>query len=158
MTPTIIVAISLLIFLGLVWWKGRGPIMAMLDKRTYDIRNQLDEARRLREEAEVLYADIVKKQQEAAQTAAGMVTEAKSQAARIERDADAALEVAIARRREQALDKIAQAESEALREVRARAVDVAIEATRSVLIEDMAGPNGQAAIDAAIAELPQRLN
>jgi len=158
MGPTGIVAISLLIFLGLVWWKGRGAIIGMLDKRSEDIRRQIDEARRLREEAETLYADIAKKQQEAAQTAADMVTEAQAQAARIEREAEAALVQTIARRREQALEKIAQAEAEAMRQVRARAVDVAIEATRTVLAEDMAGPQGQAAIDAAIAELPQRLN
>lgn len=65
MGATGFVTIALFIFLGLVWWKGRGAILAMLDKRTSDIRNQLDEARRLREEAETLYADIAKKQQEA---------------------------------------------------------------------------------------------
>jgi len=158
MTPTLVVAISLVIFLALVWWKGRKAIVGMLDKRSEDIRRQIDEARRLREEAEKLYADIAKKQQEAAQTAAEMVKEAHVQAARIERDAEAALEQTIARRREQALEKIAQAEAEAMRQVRARAVDVAIEATRAVLAEDMAGAQGQAAIDASIAELPQRLN
>jgi len=158
MTPTLVVAISLVIFLALVWWKGRKAIVGMLDKRSEDIRRQIDEARRLREEAEKLYADIAKKQQEAAQTAADMVKEAHVQAARIERDAEAALEQTIARRREQALEKIAQAEAEAMRQVRARAVDVAIEATRAVLAEDMAGAQGQAAIDASIAELPQRLN
>jgi len=158
MTPTLVVAISLVIFLALVWWKGRGAILGMLDKRSDDIRRQIDEAKRLREEAEKLYADIAKKQQEAAQTAAVMVKEAQAQAIRIERDAEAALEQTIARRREQALEKIAQAEAEAMRQVRARAVDVAIEATRAVLAEDMAGAQGQAAIDAAIAELPQRLN
>jgi len=158
MTPTLVVAISLVIFLALVWWKGRGAILGMLDKRSDDIRRQIDEAKRLREEAEKLYADIAKKQQEAVQTAADMVKEAQAQAIRIERDAEAALEQTIARRREQALEKIAQAEAEAMRQVRARAVDVAIEATRAVLAEDMAGAQGQAAIDAAIAELPQRLN
>lgn len=158
MTPTIIVAISLLIFLGLVWWKGRGPILGMLDKKTNDIRTQLDEARRLREEAEALYADIAKKQQEAEATAAGMVAEAKAQAGRIEKEAEAALANAIARRREQALEKIAQAEAEAVREIRAQAVDVAIDATRHVLVEEMAGAQGQAAIDTAIEELPRRLN
>lgn len=158
MTPTLVVAISLVIFLALVWWKGRKAIVGMLDKRSEDIRRQIDEARRLREEAEKLYADIAKKQQEAAQTAADMVKEAHVQAARIERDAETALEQTIARRREQALEKIAQAEAEAMRQVRARAVDVAIEATRAVLAEDMAGAQGQAAIDASIAELPQRLN
>ncbi len=158
MGSTGIVLISLLIFLGLVWWKGRGPILAMLDKRTDTIRNELEEARRLREEAEALYADIAKKQQEAEATAAGMVEEAEAQALRIEREAEVALETTIARRREQALDKIAQAEAEALREVRAKAVDVAIEATRRVLTEDMAGAAGQASVDAAIEELPRRLN
>lgn len=158
MGPTGVVAISLLIFLGLVWWKGRHAIVGMLDKRSEDIRRQLDEARRLREEAEALYADIAKKQQEASQTAAGMVKEAEAQAQRIEREAGVALEQTIARRREQALEKIAQAEAEALREVRAKAVDVAIAATRTVLAEDMAGAAGQAAIDSAIDELPKRLN
>ena len=158
MTPTIVVAISLVIFLALVWWKGRGAILDMLDKRSDGIRHQLDEARRLREEAEAMYADIAKKQQEAAATAASMIEEAKAQAVRIERDSQAALQATIARRREQALEKIGQAESEAIREVRAKAIDVAIEATRRVLTAQMAGAQGQAAVDAAIEELPRRLN
>lgn len=158
MGPTGVVALALIIFLALVWWKGRGAIVGVLDKRTNEIRNQLDEARRLRKEAEAMYADIAKKQQEAAATAAGMVEEAKAQASRIEKESEAALAATIARRREQAMDKIAQAEAEALRQVRAQAVDIAMEATRRVLAEDMAGAQGQAAIDAAIEELPRRLN
>jgi len=158
MGPTGVVALALVIFLALVWWKGRGAIFSMLDKRTNDIRNQLDEARRLREEAEAMYADIATKQQEAAATAAAMIEEAKAQAKRIERDSEVAQKAAIARRREQAMEKIAQAEAEAIREVRSKAVDIAMEATRRVLAEDMAGANGKAAIDAAIEELPRRLN
>jgi F-type H+-transporting ATPase subunit b len=158
MGPTGVVAIALLIFLALVWWKGRGAIVAMLDKRTNSIRSELDEARRLREEAEAMYADIAKKQQEAEQTAAAIVEEAHHQAQRIEQESQVALDNAIARRREQALEKIAQAEAEAVRQVRSEAVDVAIEATRRVLAEDMSGNQGQAAIDFAIEELPRRLN
>lgn len=158
MGPTGVVALALIIFLAIVWWKGRGAIFGMLDKRTTDIRNQLDEARRLREEAEAMYADIARKQQEATATAASMIEEAKAQAKRIEREAEAAQKAAIARRREQAMEKIAHAEAEAIREVRARAVDIAMDATRQVLAEDMAGANGKAAIDAAIEELPRRLN
>ncbi len=158
MSSTGVVAIALLIFLALVWWKGRGTIVRMLDKRTEDIRRELDEARRLRAEAETLYAEIAKKQQEASETAAGMVKEAEAQAERIERESEVALDQAINRRREQALEKIAQAEAEAVRQVRARAVDIAIEATRTVLAEDMASTSGEAAIDSAIEELPQRLN
>tara|TARA_R110002096_G_scaffold123067_5_gene266385 strand:+ start:516 stop:992 length:477 start_codon:yes stop_codon:yes gene_type:complete len=158
MDPIDVVALSLLIFLALVWWKGRGAILGMLDKRTEAIRNQLDEARRLRQEAEEMYADIAKKQQEAASTAASMIEEAKAQATRIERDSEEALKAIIARRREQALEKIAQAEAEAIREVRAEAVDVAIEAARRVLAEEMSGDQGKAAIDQAIEELPNRLN
>jgi len=158
MGPTGVVALALIIFLALVWWKGRGAIVGMLDKRADDIRNQLDEARRLREEAEAMYADIAKKQQEASATAASMIEEAKHQAQRIEQESEAALQAAIARRREQAMEKIAQAEAEALREVRAQAVDIAMEATRRILAEDMAGDRGQAAVDSAIEELPRRLN
>jgi F-type H+-transporting ATPase subunit b len=158
MGVTGVVTISLLIFLALVWWKGRHAIVGMLDKKSDAIRNQLDEARRLREEAEAMYADIAKKQREAEATAQGMIAEAKAQAVRIEKEAEAALEGAIARRREQAMDKIAQAEAEAIRQIRASAVDIAVEATRRVLAEDMAGAAGQAAIDSAIDELPRRLN
>jgi len=158
MGPTGVVALALIIFLALVWWKGRGPIIGMLDKRSDDIRNRLDEARHLREEAEAMYADIVLKQQEATQTAAAMIEEAKAQALRIEREAEEAMQHAMARRREQALEKIAQAEAEAVREVRSQAIDVAMEATRRVLAEDMASAQGQVSIDSAIEELPRRLN
>ena len=69
-----------------------------------------------------------------------------------------ALESTLARRREQALEKIAQAEADAVREVRRQAGDIAIAAARKVIADDLSGPKGDAMIDQAVAELPRRFH
>jgi F-type H+-transporting ATPase subunit b len=72
--------------------------------------------------------------------------------------AKADLEASIVRREQQARDRIAQAETAASKQIRDAAVDVALSATRSLLREQAAGPNAQALVDQAIAELPRRLH
>ncbi|HVJ53846.1 MAG TPA: F0F1 ATP synthase subunit B [Aliidongia sp.] len=156
--PEFWVFVAFVIAIVLMVWKGGGQVTSILDNRAQRIRTQLDEARRLREEAEAALAEYQRKQRDAMTEAQEIVKHAEAEAERVAQQAVIDLENAIKRREEQARDKIAQAEIRALAEVRAAAVDVAIDAVRVVLQESIDATRGAALIDQVIHELPQRLH
>jgi F-type H+-transporting ATPase subunit b len=126
--------IALVIFLGVVvYFKVPGIIGKSLDERAAKIRNELDEARRLREEAHQLLGEYQKKRKEAEQEAGQIIAAAKREAEALVEDAHKKTEEYVARRAALAEQKIGQAERDAVAEVRSIAVDVATEAARSVL-------------------------
>ena len=157
MTETHIVAIALVIFLALVWWKGRHAILGGLDKKIAQIRTEIDDAGGLREEAERLYAENVKKAENSDTESAAIVAQAKAEAERMQADAVANFEALTERRREQAKAKIAQAEAEAIRAVRTEATRVAIKAAREIIREELSGDQADALLNQAIEDLPRRL-
>jgi len=154
---TYIVALALLIFLGLVWWKGRGAIIGGIDGKIAQIRAEIEEAGRLREEAERLFAEKSKLAEGADDAAQAIVTQAREEAERGQRNAIAAFEATADRRREQAVAKIAQAEAEAVRAVRLESTAVALAAARQIIMDDMTDAQRAVLVDAAIEELPGRL-
>lgn len=152
------VALGFILFVALVWKRAAAAITGALDGRAERIRAQLDEAAKLRSEAEAMLKAAEARQREAMQEAADMVAQAKAEAERLRIQAEQDLEATLARRQQGALEKIAQAEAAALAEVRRTAVDVAIAATRALLTSQAAGPLGDQLLDQAITELPARLN
>lgn len=126
--------IALVIFIGVVvYFKVPGLIGKSLDERAAKIRNELDEARRLREEAHQLLGEYQKKRKEAEKEAEDIVAAAKREAEGLVEDAHKKTEEYVARRAALAEQKIGQAERDAVAEVRSIAVDVATEAARAVL-------------------------
>ena len=87
-----------------------------------------------------------------------MTARAKADAEAHRKSVETALEAALVRQEAQARDKIAQAEAHAIQEVRNAAVEVAIAATRRILAERLSGPEGDAVVERAIAQLPQKLH
>lgn len=151
--------VGLIIFLAIiVYVKVPGMIGSSLDKRAESIRKELDDARRLREEAQALLADYQRRRQEAESEAEGIVAEAKREADRLTLEANAALEDLIARRTAAAERKIAQAESQAISEVRARAADIAVAAAETILAKKVAGNVGDELLAKSIEEVKTRLN
>jgi F-type H+-transporting ATPase subunit b len=138
------------------------PVMkkvgAGLDERAAKIRVQIEEARKLREDAQALLAQYQKKQREAMAEAEAIIAQAKTDAARMRTEAEADLANSIERRKQQALDRIAQSEAQALKDVRNTAVDVALAAAEKLIRENVGAAQQQALADKAIAELPKRLN
>jgi F-type H+-transporting ATPase subunit b len=155
---TYIVGLALIIFLGLVWWKGRHAIVASLDKKIGQIRADIDEAGRLREEAERLFAENSKLAEGAEDESVAIIAQAKGEADRSQTDAVTAFAALAGRRREQAEAKINQAEAEAVRAVRIEATVVALAAARQVIADVVTGDQANALLDEAIEELPNRLN
>lgn len=155
---TLWATIGLFIFLGICMYAGMPKmITGMLDERIKKIEDDLAEAKRLREEAQALLADYEKKRVEAQQEAASIVTAAQEEAKRLTADANEALKDLVTRRTKAVEDKIAQAEAQALAEVRAKSADVAIEAAR-ILLNKQVGEKGGALIDQAIKDVGARLN
>jgi F-type H+-transporting ATPase subunit b len=156
--PALWVALAFIIAVLALFKPAGKMIVGGLDKRSDRIRDELDEARRLREEAQELLASYERKQREAEKEAEGIVAHAKEEAERLSRRAAAELEAQVARRRQQALDRIGQAESDAVREVRAAAVDLALKATRKLLAEKIGEEQQSKLVDEAIAEIGKRLH
>jgi len=150
--------VALVIFLGIAVYFGVPRIIGqMLDKRIKQISDELDEAKRLREEAAALLAEYEQKRVSAEKEAEEIVTAAKADAERMTADAQAALEDMITRRTKAVEDKIAQAEAQAVAEVRSRSADLAIEAARVILAEEVA-KKGDKLVEDAIKDVGARLN
>jgi F-type H+-transporting ATPase subunit b len=157
--PEIWVAAAFLIFLGVLLRIGAHRLMFdALDDRSARIRSTLDEARRLRHEAEEVLAEYKRRQDEAEKTAASIVHSASLEAERMTADAATKVEEFIARRTRMAETKIAQAEAQAVADVRAAAADVAVAAAGEMLAGSAKGAAGEALIARGIAELKAKLN
>lgn len=153
------VAVSFVIFCGiLLYYKVPGLLAKALDDRAAGIRRELDEARRLREEAQALLADYEKKHRNAAEEAQAIVDTAQREAQAIAAEMRSNLTETLARRTRLAEEKIARAEAQAVDDVRAAAVERAIAAAERILREKAAGANGAALIDQGIQGLKGRLN
>lgn len=157
-TPEFWVAIGFILFVLAVAKPAYRAAVGGLDTRTERIRTSLDDATRLREEAQHLLAEYQRKQRDAAKEIDELLASARAEAERATENGKAALDASVKRREQLAVDKIAQAETDALQAVRNAAVDVAIAATRRLLSSKMDSAGNAALIDNAIAELPQKLH
>ena len=127
------VLVPVLLFFALLFWKGVfGTIGNTLDKRADAIKSELDEARRLREEAQALLASYQRKKAEAEEQAEEIVERARRDAEAMAAKARADLAERLQRRADQSEAKIASAEAKALAEVKARAADLAIDAATDI--------------------------
>lgn len=156
---TFVALVALVLFLGIVVWAGAHKTVGkMLDDRAAGIAKDLDDARRLREEAEALLAEYKQKRIDAEKEAAEIVTRAKADAAAYAEESKKKLSESIERRTKQAETKIAQAEAAAEKDVRARAADLAVAAAAALLKEGAKGKAGEGLVSESIAAVKSRLN
>jgi len=154
-----VVLLGFLLFIGvLFYFKIPGLLGGLLDKRAEGIRDELDEAKALREEAQTLLASYERKQKEVQEQADRIVEAAKKDAALAAEQAKEDLKASIARRLAAAQDQLASAEAGAVKEVRDTAVTVAIAAANDVIAKQMTAKNGAALIDDAIGEVSSKLH
>ena len=151
------VAVGFLILLAVLFKPAKKMIIASLDSRAEKIRSSLDEAEKLREEAQHVLADYQRKQREAAKEIEGLVANARSQAETMRCEAEYSVKNALARREQAALEKISQKEADAIAEVRNLAVDMAIKASGELLERRRGQKHSQELIETAIKELPRNL-
>jgi F-type H+-transporting ATPase subunit b len=151
--------VGLVLFLALIAYvKVPAMITKALDARADKVRNELEEARRLREEAQAVLADFRRKTQNADDEADAILGQARAEAERMTAEAEAALDDMINRRTAAAQTRIAQAEAQALGEVRARAADIAIAASQKLLADQSGSAAAAKLIDSAIADVKARIN
>lgn len=156
---TVWVTVALVIFLGIViYLKVPGMISKALDARAAKIRADLDDASRLREEAKALLAEFQQKRKDAEKEAADIVAAARREAELLVADAHKKTEDYVQRRTVMAEQKIAQAEREAVNEVRSSAVDIAVEAARKLLSASADIKAGEELFKSSLQELKSKLN
>ncbi|MBO21417.1 MAG: F0F1 ATP synthase subunit B [Rhodospirillaceae bacterium] len=156
--PETWILVAFIIFIVAIYRPVTQMIGGKLDDRAGAIKTELDEAQRLREEAQHTLAEYQRKQRDALAEAEGIINEAREEAKRIEANVQERTEATLKRREQQAIDMIAAAEESAKREIQAQAADVAIAATRQILAEAVEGQKGDDIVDEAIREVPGKLN
>jgi len=153
------VAVAFAIFVGvLIYFRAHTVIVDSLDRRTARIKSELEAARNLKEEAQALLAEYKRKQQEAEREAAGIIAGAKAEAERLTAEIKAKVEDILARRTKIAETKIAQAEAQALADVRAAATNAAVAAAEKILSSTVKGKLADDLIDTGVQEIKSKLN
>lgn len=151
------VAVAFVIFVAATFKPIKQALTGALDNRATSIRTQIDEASQLREEAQATLAEAQRKHRDAASEAEAMLAAAKEEARLLQDQAAENLTAALGRREHLAQERIAQAEATAVAEVRGLAADIAVAAAGKVLEGQLSGPAGDPLIDAAITDLPRKL-
>ncbi|MEI9989615.1 MAG: ATP F0F1 synthase subunit B [Rhizomicrobium sp.] len=157
--PETWVAVGFVAVIGLLLYVGVPKMVAgLLDSRAAVIKAELDEARRLREEAAATLAGLKAKAAGADREAQSIVDEAKAEAQRFAVEARATLSQQIARRAQVAQDKIAQAEAAAMSEIRQLAADAATAAAEKLIAARLDEARAAAMIETSIKSLGSKLN
>jgi F-type H+-transporting ATPase subunit b len=157
--PTFWALVGLILFFVLIiYMKVPGKLTAALDNRAEAIRTELEQARRLREEAQGLLADYQRKAREAEAEVEEIIDQAKREAEALESEARKRVDDYVASRTKMAEGKIAQAEAQAIREVRSLSADVAIAAAQRILAARARGATADGLIKQAIDDVKAKLH
>lgn len=153
------VAVAFFVFVGILFYmKAPAMLTKALDDRAEAIRKELDDARRLREEAHDLLADYQRKQREAETEAQQIIEAARREAEALKAEGERSVKESLARRSRLAEEKIARAEAQALAEVRAAAVEAATAAAERIVRGKLEGGLGSGLIEQSIRDLKGKLN
>lgn len=155
---TWVVAAFLILMVVLIAYGVPGFVVKALDARTARIKSELDAAHQLRQEAEAVLAQYRRKQVEAEKEAQAIIDNARVEAERLAEEAKAKVEDFVARRTKMAEVKIAQAEAQALADVRSAAADAAVAAAEKILVTTARGHTADALLSEGISELKSKLN
>jgi F-type H+-transporting ATPase subunit b len=153
------VALGFILFVMVLGYLGvHKTLGGALDGRIAKIKDELDEAARLRAEAQALMQSFAAKTAEAEAQAVGIIAQAKAEAEALAKEAQQRLEEYVARRTKQAQDKIAQAEAQATADVRSAAADAAVKAAETVLKSSASGAGGAGFVQQGIASIKTLVN
>jgi F-type H+-transporting ATPase subunit b len=153
------VAVAFAVFVALAIYMGlHRSIVDMLDQRSARIKAELDEALRLKDEAQKLLAEYRRKHEEAEHEAEAIIASARTEAERVAAEAKTKMEEFVARRTRMADTKIAQAEAQAVADVRAAAAEAAVAAAERILTESVKGKTAEDLIAQGIRDVKANLN
>ena len=153
------VAVAFVILVGVLGYFGiHRTVLRALDHRRDRIKNEFDDARKLKDEAARLLAEYRARRESAVREAEEIVSNARAEAERTAAEAKTRMEEFVARRTKMAETKIAQAEAQAVADVRAAAADAAVSAASRILTDTVKGSAADALINQGIGEVRQKLN
>ena len=153
------VAVAFVLFvLGLVKVGAHRSALGLLDDRSAKIQAEFDEARRLREEAQALLAEYEKRKHEAEEEAKALISSAEAEGERMLAEARDKVEEYVTRRTKMAENKIAQAEAQAVSEVRSAATEASVAASEKILAGSVKGDVADKLISQGIRDLQAKLN
>ena len=150
--------VALIVVVAVAWRPFQRNVLGALDARGERIRRELEEATRLREEAEAMLAEQRARLERGEERTREILEHARAEAERQTARTQEQLEASLRRRTEQAMDRIAREEARALHEVRAQAAELAIRGTRRLLAERLDERRHKTIIDDAIAEVDRKLH
>ena len=157
--PEFWVAVAFVILMGVFAYVGvHRTVLTALDHRAERIRAELDDARRLKDEAAKLLAEYKARHAKAEAEAQDIIASAKAEAERIASEAKTKLEDFVARRTKTAEGKIALAEAQALADVRAAAANAAVTAASAILSQSVQGSVADDLLTKGIDEVKAKLN
>lgn len=151
------VLLSFVLFFVLFGRKMWSALAGMLDDRAATVKAELEEAAKLRQEAEAMLREAETRRAEAVAEAKALIEGAKAEAGRVAAAAAAEAEASAKRREQMAMDRIAAAEKAAVDEVRHTAAEIATVAARQVIAEGLTADAGATLIDSAISQLPNAM-
>lgn len=153
----LVLLVALVILVIALWRPVKRALTNALDARGERIRQELDDAQRLHEEAKAMLAKYQRQLHEGQNLAAEILESASAERTRLEARMKQEFEASVRRRTQQAMDRIAQEEQRALAEVRARAADLTIRTTRQLVAEKLDADGRQRLVGGAIEELGRKL-
>ena len=157
--PEFWVAVAFVLLMGVFAYFGiHRTVLKTLDHRSDRIKAELDDARRLKDEAAKLLAEYKARHASAEREAQDIIASAKAEAERIAAEAKTKMEDFVARRTKTAEGKIALAEAQALADVRAAAADAAVMAASSILTQTVKGSVADDLLAKGITEVREKLN
>lgn len=158
-SPDLWVLVSFVLFLAiLVYYKIPDKVAKALDDRADRIKSELEEARRLREEAQSILADYQRKRRDAEEEAEDIIAMARREAQYYAEESRKTLNESLQRRVKLAEEKIARAEEQAVRDVRARSADVAVAAAEKIIAQELKGKSAGDLVTKGIRDVSAKLN
>jgi F-type H+-transporting ATPase subunit b len=154
----LLLLLSLIILIAIVYKPLSRAILGALDGHAAKVRSELEEAKRLRDEAQGLLSEQQRKLAAGKDQAKAIVEQARAEAERQTKRHQVELEASLQRRTEQAMDRIAREEAKALQEVRTRAATLAVRTTERLLADQLDGQRAQTLLDDAISEVGRKLS
>jgi F-type H+-transporting ATPase subunit b len=159
MTPTAWVGIAFFLFIALLWKIGVFKILgSTLDKRAAQIEEELNEARKLKEEAQALLASFQRKQRKAEEAADEIISHAKSEAKLLLKEAKKRISSEVEKRTEIAEQKIKQAETAVIQQIRDNAVDITVNAARALIVDNLGKAESEELMENAVDELSRKFH
>ena len=152
------VAVAFIVFVALVYKKAKIFIVSAVDARILKVKTELQEAARLKAEASALLAKYEQEQSRSLEQVQSILSHARMEAERITNEARDVLENALNKRTELAMQKITQAEAAVLADLRSNALDITMDAARTLILESMSPEVAEEILSKAFQDIERKLH